>query len=33
MKLTIMSDIHDNYIALQRCLNHALEQQIDAYIF
>lgn len=33
MKLAILSDIHGNYIALQRCLKHALAQQVDAYIF
>ena len=33
MKLAILSDIHGNYIALQSCLKHALEQQVDAYLF
>ena len=33
MKLAILSDIHGNYIALQSCLKHALEQPIDAYLF
>ena len=33
MKIAVMSDIHGNYIALQRCLAHALEQNVDAYIF
>lgn len=33
MKLAIISDIHGNYIALQRCLKHTLEQHVDAYIF
>ena len=33
MKLAILSDIHGNYIALQSCLKHAWEQQVDAYLF
>ena len=33
MKLAIMSDIHGNYIALQSCLEHALAQHVDTYIF
>ncbi len=33
MKIAIISDIHGNYIALQRCLEHAREQKADAYIF
>ena len=33
MNLAILSDIHGNYIALQSCLKHAWEQQVDAYLF
>ena len=33
MKIAIISYIHGNYIALQRCLEHAREQKADAYIF
>ena len=33
MKLAIFSDIHGNYIALQKCLDHAFVQNVDAYIF
>ena len=33
MKLAIMSDIHGNYRALQSCLEHALAQHVDTYIF
>ena len=34
MKITrVMSDIHGNYIALQRCLAHALARNVDAHIF
>jgi len=33
MKIAILSDIHGNYRALLRCLEHAKEQKVDAYIF
>ena len=33
MKIAILSDIHGNYIALQKCLDHALSQKVDSYIF
>ena len=33
MKIAILSDIHGNYIALQKCLDHALSQKVDSCIF
>lgn len=33
MKIAVFSDIHANYIAFQKCLNYALEQRIDTFIF
>lgn len=33
MKIAVLSDIHGNYIALEKCLQHAKEQAVDAYIF
>lgn len=33
MKIAVLSDIHGNYIALQKCLEHSLEQEVDAFIF
>ena len=33
MKIAVLSDIHGNYIALQKCLEHAEAQNIDAYFF
>ncbi len=32
MKIAIISDIHGNYSALQRCLEHAMEQNVDRRI-
>ena len=33
MKIAVLSDIHGNYKALQRCLEHAKSQKVDAYFF
>ena len=33
MKIAIISDIHGNYKALIRCLEHSREQNVEAYIF
>ena len=33
MKVAVLSDIHGNYVALQKCLEHAGEQKVDAYFF
>lgn len=33
MKIAVFSDIHANYIAFQKCINYALEQRIDTFIF
>lgn len=33
MNIAVLSDIHGNYIALERCLDYAKEQGIDTYIF
>ncbi len=33
MKIVILSDIHGNYKALQKCLDHAFRQNVDSYIF
>ena len=33
MKIAVLSDIHGNYIALKKCLEHAEAHNIDAYFF
>ena len=33
MDIAVLSDIHGNDIALQRCIDYAKEQGIDTYIF
>lgn len=33
MKIAVFSDIHANYIAFQKCLDYALRQGIDTFIF
>lgn len=33
MKIAVLSDIHGNYIALQKCINYALNSEIDTFIF
>lgn len=33
MKLAVMSDIHGNYIALQKCLEFALSQSVENFLF
>lgn len=33
MKIAVLSDIHGNYVALQRCIDYALEQGIDTFVF
>lgn len=31
MKIAVLSDIHGNYIALQKCLEHAEAQNINVF--
>ena len=33
MKMAVMSDIHGNYIALQKCIDYALNRDVDTFIF
>lgn len=33
MKVAVLADIHSNYLALERCLEYALEQGIDKFLF
>ena len=33
MKIGVLSDIHGNYIALERCMNYLLERNIHTFIF
>ena len=33
MKIAVLSDIHGNYIALQKCVDYALSRGIDTFIF
>ena len=33
MKIAVLSDIHGNYIALEKCLEHAKSQKITTYFF
>lgn len=33
MKIAVLSDIHGNVHGLKKCMEHALEQQVDRYLF
>ncbi|MCM1388391.1 MAG: metallophosphoesterase [Bacillus sp. (in: Bacteria)] len=33
MKLAVIGDIHSNYIALETCINHALDKDVDEFLF
>ena len=33
MKIAVLSDIHGNYVALESCMNYALERNIDTFLF
>ena len=33
MKVAVLSDIHGNYVALQECIDYALNREIDTFIF
>lgn len=33
MKIAVLSDIHGNYIALQKCIDYAISNGIDTFIF
>lgn len=33
MKLAVLSDIHGGYVALQACMERALAEQVDAFVF
>ncbi|MDE7309516.1 MAG: metallophosphoesterase [Lachnospiraceae bacterium] len=33
MKIAVLSDIHGNYVALEQCVNYALDKGIDTFIF
>lgn len=33
MELAVLSDIHGNYVAFRRCVEYALERNIDTFIF
>lgn len=33
MKIAIIGDIHSNHIALETCINHALERDVDEFLF
>lgn len=33
MKIAVLSDIHGNYIALDKCINYALSRNIETFIF
>lgn len=33
MKIAVIGDIHSNYIALEACINHALEKEVDEFLF
>lgn len=32
-KIAVIGDIHSNHIALERCINHALEREVDEFLF
>ncbi|MCM1252449.1 MAG: metallophosphoesterase [Clostridium sp.] len=33
MKLAVIGDIHSNYIALETCINHALDKDVEEFLF
>ena len=33
MKIAILGDIHSNHIALETCINHALDKDVDEFLF
>ena len=33
MKIAVLSDIHGNYIALQKCIDYALDKGVETFIF
>ena len=33
MKIAVMGDIHSNHIAFETCINHALDRNVDEFIF
>lgn len=33
MKLAVMGDIHSNHIALETCIKHALDREVDEFLF
>lgn len=33
MKIAVLSDIHGNYVALQACIDYALDREIDTFVF
>lgn len=33
MKIAVLSDIHGNYIALQKCIDYAFDEGIDTFVF
>lgn len=33
MKIAVMSDIHGNYVALERCIEYALSEGVQAFVF
>lgn len=33
IKLAVLSDIHANHVALERCIGHALDQNVDEFLF
>ncbi|MCM1038556.1 MAG: metallophosphoesterase [Ruminococcus sp.] len=33
MKLAVIGDIHSNHTALEKCINHALSQNVDEFLF
>ena len=33
MKIAVLSDVHGNYIALQKCIDYALSKGVDTFIF
>ena len=33
MKIAALSDIHGNYIALQKCIDYALDKGVETFIF
>ena len=33
MEIAVLSDIHGNYVALERCLEYAFSQNIGTFIF